>query len=453
MLYGLFNYLQYFDCHSLTLNRSNSCGLRGHEIETLVDNYIQFSACNFQYPSAISWYAESQFLWNFEHFLESSLPLLSEEIFPISIEILKLDFERLYASYAEDDLMVEGLDYKPGIGLREHIFDHLAKCIFYRNAPLLSDKVVIDDKSSSAKNSIDKFLLKYAESADELKSAAAFRERFQMDGYPMLLLLRAFILQTLGKPEESSKVIEEICDEDLRTLNQVIPRKIEAAEGIGRDILVTLWAFLCEHVDFGETSDEFFNGNFNENFQSSDFEQQSFSVAEQLFLLGVEFDESGDVERAMDLWSRAARAGVISALSSFTWASLHTNDFQSAIDLYEECIDIPSDSVYDLEKMNSTGNYILNLLAKDKDYSAAIGRFNTLVKEAGANPLVEASLSLVTLESLYGDKERIEEILSWIPKEELVKLEQSYERETLIRTGWLKEWCTQVLEVIAGLSK
>ena len=96
VLFGLFAYMQYFDCHSLTINRVNSCGLLGHEIETLIDRYVKPSAIYFEYPSAITWYAETQFLWNYENFLELCPALLNSEKFSIYKEILALDYQTSY---------------------------------------------------------------------------------------------------------------------------------------------------------------------------------------------------------------------------------------------------------------------------------------------------------------------------------------------------------------------
>lgn len=451
MIYGLFNYLQYFDCHSLTLNRSSNCGLRGHEIETLVANYIKFAACNFEYPSAITWYAESQFLWDFEEFLASALPLLSEAMFPISIDTLNLDFEGLYANYAEDDFMVEGLDYKPSVGLSEHVFDYLSKCVFYKNVSILSNKNTLNDNLNTALRSIDSFLDEFVLNVEETVAAAPLRERFQMDGYPMLLVLRAFLLDSLERNEESSLAIDEICKEDLRTLNYFMPRNIQAANGQGKAIIESLWTFLCEQVDFGEVDSGILANELEGIEEGLDSEDRSYSVAEQLFLLGIRFEGEGDIDRAMDLWSRAARAGVVSGLGSFTWASLKLNEFKVAIDLYEECIDIPTDSIYALEKMNCTGNYILNVFALDKDHKAAIERLGALLRERDARDLTEVKAMLATFEYLYGDQVKAREIFHSIPTEELAQFEQSYELEATSESGWLKDWCSNSLVALSNL--
>ena len=117
VLFGLFAYLQYFDCHSLTINRVNSCGLLGHEIETLIDKYVKPAAIYFEYPSAITWYAETQFLWNYENFLEQCPALLESEKFSMYKEILALDYESSYESLVESETDPVGSDLTPKLAL------------------------------------------------------------------------------------------------------------------------------------------------------------------------------------------------------------------------------------------------------------------------------------------------------------------------------------------------
>ena len=126
LLFILFTYLQYWDCHSLNIDRRNECGLSGHEVETLVNLYIKPAALQFYYPSAFSLYIETQFLWNFEEYVELYKPLLNQESFMRAKEILKSDLYSFYCSLVED--REEEIEFTPEIGLDAHIFDYFCKC-------------------------------------------------------------------------------------------------------------------------------------------------------------------------------------------------------------------------------------------------------------------------------------------------------------------------------------
>lgn len=452
MVYGLFNFIQYFDCHSLSVNRLNNCGLRGHDIETLVANYIEISALHFQYPSAIIWLIETQFLWNYESFLEKGLSLLGDEGFPVAIRILNLDFERLYSSYKVDDAMIEGLDYSPQVGLNEHVIDYLSRCMFYRSAVAISSKSVTLEEAERTLNSIDLYLSKYASGTLDLDSSAFLRQRFQMEGLPLLFALRAYLFKFQGNNVEATSALMGIRKADFETLIYTLPQKIAAANGKGKLIMEQLWEFIQSSRELDSLGME----SPSEAFENFDFDYQvapGYSVAEQLFLLGIRFDDMGDSLKAMDFWARAAKAGVFSALGSYMWTCLKLGKFDLGIKLFEECIDKPSDPIYEMEKLNCKGNYILNLLARDNDSDSAIKQFISLLSEPMSESFSEGKLSLATLEYLFGDKNRALKAFNSIPKDDLEKLDQLYAKEVFSSSGWLKNWCEKTMTVISELSK
>ncbi len=249
MLFGLYIFLQYFDCHSLTIDRANSCGLKGHEIETLIDRYIKMAAISFEYPSAITWYVETQFLWDYQNFMKSCPPLLKSENFPAYAQILTHDYEPFYAAQLEYGLELKGSDYNPETALKAHIFDDLSKYTFYNNVSVLLIENLSPNDLNLALSSINKFLEQSDFKPGELESLAPTREEFQMNGYPTLLLFRTYLLKLLGKEEEVKLAIEEFSLSDKTILEYFFSKSLPASSGNGKSILEQLGDFFLKNYE------------------------------------------------------------------------------------------------------------------------------------------------------------------------------------------------------------
>jgi hypothetical protein len=447
MLYSIFAYIQYFDCHSLTVNRMNSCGLKGHEIETLIHKYIKLSAVSFEYPSAITWYAETQFLWNYESFLELCPNLLESEKFSMYAEILTRDYESYYAGLSQSELRLEGLDFNPTLALESHIFDELCKFVFYSNISVLVSGNAPLIELENAFKSINEFFERSVFKPGELESLALNREEFQLRGYPMLLLFRACLVSLLGKEDEATSAIQEFNEGDQNLMRDYLTISIPASNGIGRALLEQMAEFFRKnyHGDFPEIQ------QLEENLFVPG--KKTFFVAEQLYFLADKFNESGDFDAALDLWAKAARGGFIPGLTSYTWATLQTGVFDAGIALYKECDEIPCEPEFEAEKLNAKGNYLLNRLATNNDYAGALESFKELILEEGNDTSFINHISLITLEFQFGDPEAAIRVFEAIPSTVLTQLREAYEDEARSANGWQLDWCLQVLRVINDISK
>jgi len=447
MIFALYGLLQYFDCHSLTIDRMNSCGLKGHEVETLIERYIKFAAISFEYPSAITWYTETQFLWNYNNFTETCPPLLKSENFWRYSQVLTLDYEPFYNRTFDGSPENKKWDHKPEVSLKAHVFDDLSKYVFYDNVSVLARENAPTSELNLALNSVNDFLAQSGFEPGQLESLAAFREDYQMSGYPTLLLFKAYLLKLLGAEVDGKLAIQEFNIIELPSLRYFLTQSLSASNGVAKYILEQLWGFFLENYETEMPQTELPEENL-------DFpKERSFTVAEQLYFLANNFSELGDTDTALDLWARAARGGVFSGLASYTWATLRTRAFDAGVALYEECREIPCDPLYQLEKYNCTGNYLLNLLARDNDFARAIENFNSLILEEGEDTTFGNHISLLTLEVQYGNSGRAIQLFESIPSDVLLELKQAYEEEATKAKGWLLGWCSQVLKVLSEISK
>jgi tetratricopeptide (TPR) repeat protein len=447
MLFGLFNYLQYFDCHSLTIDRGNSCGLKGHEIETLIDRYIKFAAISFEYPAAITWFTETQFLWNYQDFIELCPPLLGLENFPRYSEVITLDFEPVYSKQTDYGPDFKSWAHKPELSLKAHIFDDLSKYVFYTNVAVLANEKVSVNDLNSALSLVDTFLDESGFDSTVLESMASCREEFHMTGYPTLSLFRAYLLNLLGEEDQARIATKEIEISDVPMLKYFLTKSLSASDGTGREILEQLWAFFQANYEVDSSGSE-----QNEEYVAN-HEERSLTVTEQLYFLADRFNEAGDTETALDLWARSARGGLLSGLASYTWTTLKNGAFDAGVALYEECGEIPCNPPNLSEKLNCKGNYLLNLLARDDDYESAIRSFNSLVLEEGDDTTYVNHMSLAILEHQYGDRVRAIQMFKTIPSEALIQLRQAYEEEAKNAKGWLLGWCLQVSKVLSEIGK
>jgi hypothetical protein len=386
-------------------------------------------------------------LWNHQDFIELCPPLLGSENFPRYSEVLTLDYESYYSRLLEDDSGVKKRDHKPELSLKAHVFDDLSKYVFYDNVSVLAQENAPTSELKLALNSVNDFLAQSGFEPGQLESLATFREDYQMSGYPTLLLFKAYLLKLLGAEVDAKLAIQEFNIIELPSLRYFLTQSLSASNGVGKYILEQLWGFFLENyeTEMPQTKSP------EENLDSP--EERSFTVAEQLYLLANNVSELGDTDTALDLWARSARGGVFSGLASYTWATLQTGAFDAGVALYEECSEIPCDPMYQLEKYNCTGNYLLNLLARDNDFARAIENFNSLILEEGDDTTFGNHISLITLEVEYGNSGRGIQLFESIPSDVLLQLKQAYEEEATKAKGWLLGWCLQVLKVLSEIGK
>jgi len=446
MLFGLFISLQYFDCHSLTIDRANSCGLKGHDIEILIERYIKFSALSFEYPTSITWFTETQFLWNYQNFIELCPPLLSSKNFPEYSEVLAHDYEPLYKDPRDNGPDVRSWEHKPELGLKAHVFDDLSKYVFYSNVPVLANENVSLNDLKLTLGLVDSFLDEYGFDAAVLESMASCREEFHMTGYPTLSLFRAYLLNLIDEDDLERKAIKDFNASDVPMLKYFLTKSLSASNGTGREILEQLLGFFQKNFEVDRPEYELY-----EDYVYNP-EERSFTIAEQLYFLADRFNEAGDVDTALDLWARSARGGVFSGLASFTWITLKTGKFDAGVALYEECDEIPCDPISLGEKLNCKGNYLLNLLARDHDYAGAIKSFNSLILEEGADTTYVNHMSAAILELHHGDRDRAIQIFQLIPSEVQVQILQTYFEESATAEGWLSIWCALAIMAINELA-
>jgi len=446
MIFGLFNYIQYFDCHSLTIDRANSCGLKGHEVETLIERYTKFAAISFEYPTAITWFTQTQFLWDYQKFTELSLPLLKSENFPRYSEVLTIDYEPVYREPYDYGPDFQNWEHKPELALKAHIFDDLSKYVFYGNLPVLAKKNVSVDDLRLTLSSVDSFLDESGYDFAVLESMASCREQFQMTGYPTLSLFRAYLLNLLGEEDQARIAIKDFSASDVPMLKYLLTKSLSASNGTGREILEQLWGFFLQNFEVEPSEYELY-----EDYVYNP-EERSFSVAEQLYLLANGFNEAGDTETALDLWAKSARGGVFAGLASFTWTTLKLGAFDAGLALYEECSELPCDPQNLSEKLNCTGNYLLNLLARDHDYPRALESFNSLILEEGDDTTYVNHMNLAVLEFRHGDRSRAIQVFKSIPSEVQVQINQAYFEESESAEGWLMIWCVEVVMAIRELT-
>jgi len=447
MLFGIFMSLQYFDCHSLTVDRINWCGLKGHEIETLTDKYVRPAAISFEYPLAINWYTETQFLWNYNNFLEIRPTLLNAEKFPIHAEILTQDFESYYAEMDVSKLRLEGLNYNPRLALKSQIFDELCKMMFFSNISVIAkENVPLIDLENTLK-SINEFIERSVFEPGELESLALNREEFLLRGYPTLLLFRAYLVSLLGQEEEASSAIQKLSESDQNLIRDFLTINFPASNGVGRALLEQLAGLFRTnyHGDFPEFE------QIEENLFVPG--KKTFFVAEQLYFLADKFNESGDSDAALDLWAKAARGGFIPGLTSFTWVTLQKGAFDTGIALYEELNGVTCEPEFEAEKLNANGNYLLNRLAIDNNYAGALESFKELVLEESDDTSFINHISLITLEFQFGDPEEAISVFESIPNNVLTEFKQAYEDEARSANGWHLDWCLQVIRVINEINE
>jgi tetratricopeptide (TPR) repeat protein len=161
---------------------------------------------------------------------------------------------------------------------------------------------------------------------------------------------------------------------------------------------------------------------------------------DQAFVL----DLQGNRNAAMDLWAKAALAGVANALASFTWNSLRDGKYQDAIELHNECfpkLHIGNDA-YQLA--NCLSNYGLNLLASTGDIKKSqaiwIENFNS------NHP--ESKFYAVLAAHIQGDIAERDKYAKRLNSTDWSEVRSTLFEEKLTAKGWFKEWSNKGIELI-----
>jgi tetratricopeptide (TPR) repeat protein len=158
----------------------------------------------------------------------------------------------------------------------------------------------------------------------------------------------------------------------------------------------------------------------------------------------VVLDLQGNRDAAMELWTKAALAGVANALASFSWIALKAGRFDDAIELHKECfkrLTIGNDA-YQLA--NCESNYALNLLAStgDLEVSKQIWISKIATKHA------ESKFYAVLAAHLQGNSQERDDLAKTLVKSDWDEVRKTMFEEKLSSKGWFKDWCSQGLDLI-----
>ena len=158
----------------------------------------------------------------------------------------------------------------------------------------------------------------------------------------------------------------------------------------------------------------------------------------------VLLDLQGNRNAAMDLWAKAALAGVANALASFSWNSLREGTYQDALDLHNECISklyIGNDSY---QMANCRSNYALNLLASTGDVKNSkeiwIANFNS------NHP--ESKFYAVLASHIQGDLTERDKNAKALNSSDWSEVRSTLFEEKLTAKGWFKDWSSKGIELI-----
>jgi tetratricopeptide (TPR) repeat protein len=163
----------------------------------------------------------------------------------------------------------------------------------------------------------------------------------------------------------------------------------------------------------------------------------------------VVLDLQGNRDAAMELWTKAALAGVANALASFSWNALKAGRFDDAIELHKECfkrLTIGNDA-YQLA--NCESNYALNLLAAKGDLEAAKQIWISKIGSKHA----ESKFYAVLAAHLQGYSQERDDLAKSLANSDWDEVRKTMLEEKLSSKGWFKDWCSQGLELIDQLKQ
>jgi hypothetical protein len=158
----------------------------------------------------------------------------------------------------------------------------------------------------------------------------------------------------------------------------------------------------------------------------------------------VVLDLQGNRDAAMELWAKAALAGVANALASFSWTALKLERFDDAISLHSECFSKLTIGNDEYQLANCESNYALNLLASkgDLEVSKQIWISNKASKHA------ESKFYAALVAHLQGNATELENLAKELDKNDWEEVRKTLFEEKLSSKGWFKDWCSQGLELI-----
>jgi hypothetical protein len=158
----------------------------------------------------------------------------------------------------------------------------------------------------------------------------------------------------------------------------------------------------------------------------------------------VLLDLQGNLNAAMDLWAKAALAGVANALASFSWNALREENYQDAIDLHNECISKLSIGNDSYQLANCRSNYALNLLASTGDLKNSqeiwIANFSS------NHP--ESKFYAVLAADIQGDAIERDKYAKRLSSNDWLEVRATLFEEKLTAKGWFKEWSRKGIELI-----
>lgn len=164
---------------------------------------------------------------------------------------------------------------------------------------------------------------------------------------------------------------------------------------------------------------------------------------------GVLLDLQGNRDAAMELWTKAALAGVANALASFSWTALKAERFEDAITLHEECFPKLNVGIDAYQMANCKSNYALNLLA----YSGDIQRSKNIWLSNKNSNHAESKFFAILAASVQGNLDESMELAKVMTASDWEEVRSTLFEEKLSNKGWFKDWCSKGLDLINDIRK
>jgi hypothetical protein len=158
----------------------------------------------------------------------------------------------------------------------------------------------------------------------------------------------------------------------------------------------------------------------------------------------VLLDLQGNRKAAMDLWAKAALAGVANALASFSWNALRDEKYQDAIDLHNECISKLSIGNDSYQLANCHSNYALNLLAS----TGEVKRSQEIWIANSNGNHSESKFYAVLAAHIQGDLAMRDKYAKSLNSSDWSEVRSTLFEEKLTAKGWFKEWSNKGIELI-----
>lgn len=158
----------------------------------------------------------------------------------------------------------------------------------------------------------------------------------------------------------------------------------------------------------------------------------------------VLLDLQGNRKAAMDLWAKAALAGVANALASFSWNALRDEKYQDAIDLHNECVSKLSIGNDSYQLANCQSNYALNLLAS----TGKVKKSQEIWIANSNSNHPESKFYAVLAAHTQGDLAARDKYAKALNSSDWSEVRSTLFEEKLTAKGWFKEWSSKGIELI-----